>query len=60
MGAIKARVGLAGIGLEAYWEQFPGLEERLHGYVAHVAEKMAAMGVEVVNLGLVDTAARRS
>ena len=28
----RARVGVFGIGLEAYWEQFDGLEERLKGY----------------------------
>ena len=26
------RVGLFGIGLDAYWPQFAGLEERLKGY----------------------------
>jgi len=51
----KARVGLVGLGLEAYWPQFAGLEERLQGYVARVAEKLAGGGVEVVNLGLIDT-----
>jgi L-arabinose isomerase len=57
VGVIKARVGLAGIGLKAYWGQFAGLKERLRGYVARVGEKMVAMGVDVVNLGLIDTAA---
>jgi L-arabinose isomerase len=57
LSAIKARVGLAGIGLHAYWEQFPGLKERLEGYVARVGEKLATMRVDVVNLGLVDTTA---
>lgn len=28
----RARVGVFGIGLEAYWTQFPGLKERLNGY----------------------------
>jgi L-arabinose isomerase len=51
----KARVGLVGLGLEAYWAQFAGLEERLKGYVRRVAEKLTASGVEVVNLGLIDT-----
>ena len=51
----KARVGLVGLGLEAYWAQFGGLEARLQGYVGRVAEKLAATGVEVVNLGLIDT-----
>src|SRR5687767_7237891 len=48
------RVGLFGIGLEAYWPQFEGLEQRLRGYVDEVAEKLERPGVEVVNLGLID------
>lgn len=48
------RIGLFGIGLEAYWPQFPGLKERLEGYLSRVAEKIARPDVEVVNLGLVD------
>src|ERR1700734_1127340 len=58
MRTVKARVGLVGIGLEAYWEQFAGLKERLQGYVVRVAHKLSAMDVEVVNLGLIDTAAK--
>jgi len=54
----RARVGLAGLGLEAYWAQFAGLEARLSGYVNAVAEKVRAYGVEVVNLGLIDTPQR--
>jgi L-arabinose isomerase len=49
------RIGLFGIGLDAYWPQFAGLKERLEGYLACVAAKLALPGVEVVNLGLVDT-----
>jgi L-arabinose isomerase len=52
------RVGLCGIGLDAYWPQFAGLETRLKGYVAQVAARLARPGVEVVNLGLVDTPGR--
>lgn len=48
------RIGLFGIGLDAYWPQFAGLKERLEGYVARVAGKLERPGVEVVNLGLVD------
>jgi L-arabinose isomerase len=48
------RIGLFGIGLDAYWPQFVGLKERLEGYVARVAGKLERPGVEVVNLGLVD------
>jgi L-arabinose isomerase len=49
------RIGLFGIGLDTYWPQFPGLRERLEGYVARVAEKLKRPGVEVVDLGLVDS-----
>jgi L-arabinose isomerase len=51
----QLRAGLFGIGLDTYWEQFPGLEARLAGYTNRVAEKLAAPGVQVVNLGLIDT-----
>lgn len=49
------RVGLFGIGLEAYWPQFDGLKERLESYVAQVALKVARPGVEICNAGLVDS-----
>lgn len=52
------RIGLFGIGLDAYWPQFNGLKERLEGYIGRVAEKLARPGVEIVNLGLVDNAER--
>jgi L-arabinose isomerase len=52
------RAGLCGIGCQAYWSQFAGLEERLKGYVAQAAARLARPGVEVVNLGLVDTPQR--
>jgi len=51
----KASVGLMGIGLEAYWGQFPGLKERLEGYLSAMERKLAGDGVEVVNVGLVDS-----
>lgn len=52
------RVGLFGIGLAAYWSQFEGLEERLRGYVARVAKRLAGPGREIVNFGLVDSPER--
>lgn len=52
------RVGLCGIGLDAYWNQFSGLQQRLNGYLEHVSNSLARPGVEVVNLGLIDSAAR--
>jgi L-arabinose isomerase len=52
------RVGLFGIGLDAYWPQFAGLLERLTGYVEQVSNRLRRPGVEVVNLGLIDTPQR--
>lgn len=49
------RIGLFGIGLEAYWAQFPGLEDRLKGYLKRVENQLARPGVAIVNLGLIDT-----
>jgi L-arabinose isomerase len=49
------RIGLAGLGLEAYWSQFTGLEERLKGYLDQVQNKIATDSRAVVNLGLIDT-----
>ena len=49
------KVGLFGIGLEAYWPQFEGLEARLRGYLEVTAEQLARRDVQVVNLGLIDT-----
>lgn len=52
------RAGLCGIGLDAYWPQFAGLEDRLKGYVAQVGARLERPGVEVINLGLIDTPRR--
>ena len=49
------KIGLFGIGLDAYWPQFPGLKERLEGYLQRVQHKLEHPGVVVVNLGLIDT-----
>jgi L-arabinose isomerase len=51
----EPKIGLFGIGLEAYWPQFPGLEDRLKGYGQQVAQKLQQAGAQVVNLGLIDT-----
>jgi len=50
------KIGLFGIGLDTYWDQFEGLEDRLCGYVNVVANKLSAYDVEIVNLGLIDNA----
>lgn len=49
------RVGLFGVGLDTYWPQFAGLRERLSGYLQEVAQKLQKPGVQLINLGLVDT-----
>jgi L-arabinose isomerase len=49
------KVGLFGIGLDTYWPQFPGLQDRLIGYIERVARSLAGPQAEVVNLGLIDT-----
>jgi L-arabinose isomerase len=54
----QLKVGLFGIGLDAYWPQFPGLQERLIGFTEQVARKLESFGVRVVNLGLIDTPER--
>ena len=50
----KLKVGLFGIGLDTYWEQFDGLKERLESYIEIVSKKIGESGEEVVNLGLID------
>ncbi|WP_263379812.1 arabinose isomerase [Granulicella paludicola] len=52
------RVGLIGLGLEAYWSQFEGLEERLEGYLSEVEGKISDPARTIANLGLVDSPAK--
>src|ERR1700729_581644 len=49
------RVGLAGLGLDAYWTQFEGLEARLLGYLSEVERKIEEPNRRIFNLGLIDT-----
>ena len=49
------KIGLFGIGLNAYWEQFEGLKERLDAHVDVVYEKLKALCPQTLNLGLIDT-----
>ncbi|WP_193345390.1 arabinose isomerase [Jannaschia sp. CCS1] len=55
IAANTLKVGLFGIGLDAYWPQFEGLEDRLKSYVGLVEGKLSRDDVDVVNLGLIDT-----
>ena len=48
------KVGLFGVGLDTYWDQFDGLLENLLGYQKQIKEKIEDFGVEVIDAGLVD------
>lgn len=54
MSAHQLKIGLFGIGLDAYWDQFSGLKDRLEGYLSDVNNKIAEIHPHVVNLGLID------
>lgn len=56
MNAHQLKIGLFGIGLDTYWEQFDGLKSRLEGYLSIVENNLKAICPQIVNLGLVDTA----
>jgi L-arabinose isomerase len=49
------RIGLFSIGLSAYWEQFPGLRERLLSYNRQIEEMLSERCADVVNLGMIDS-----
>jgi L-arabinose isomerase len=52
----QVKIGIFGIGLQAYWDQFPGLKERLEGYQRDVEQRLRALGADVISAGLGDTA----
>ena len=49
------KIGLFGIGLDTYWDQFDGLLERLKAYQKQIADKAEEFGAEVVDAGLIDS-----
>ena len=49
------KVGLFGIGLDAYWPQFSGLKQRLEGYLGVVENQLKRPEIDIINLGLIDT-----
>lgn len=51
----KLAVGLFGIGLETYWDQFPGLLPRLTDYQKRIADRLQRAAGGVVNAGMVDS-----
>jgi L-arabinose isomerase len=48
------KIGLFSIGLDTYWDQFDGLLDNLNGYHAEIHDRIGAMGVEVIDAGMVD------
>lgn len=50
----KPRIGIYTMGLKCYWNQFPGLHDRMLLYGSFIAEKVKAMNAEVFFYGLVD------
>ena len=52
--AARPRIGLYSVGLAAYWDQFPGLRERLTAYGRAIEARLSAWG-DVHNVGLVDS-----
>jgi len=48
------KIGLFGVGLDAYWSQFEGLRDRLDAYLKIVEQKLSAFHPFIVNAGLVD------
>lgn len=49
------KVGVFAIGLDAYWPQFEGLENRLKDAAGQVARRLGRPDIEVVDLGMIDT-----
>jgi len=47
-------IGLFGIGLEEYWNQFSGLQERLTNNLLYIQQRLEKTHPRVLNLGLVD------
>ncbi|HSM48806.1 MAG TPA: hypothetical protein VK872_13380, partial [Draconibacterium sp.] len=56
----KVRIGLFGIGLDTYWNQFEGLRDNLKKYQSQIKEKMESFGAEVIDAGMVDNPEKAS
>ena len=49
------KIGLFGIGLNTYWEQFDGLQDRLKNYQQQIKIRLETYGATVIDAGLVDS-----
>ena len=50
----SAKIGVFGCGCWFYWQQFPGLKERLIEHQTYFEERLRAAGMTIVSGGLVD------
>lgn len=51
----KINIGLIGVGLDTYWNQFAGLKNRLETYQQEIADNMAKFNATVINVGITQT-----
>jgi L-arabinose isomerase len=51
----RIKIGVYGIGLDTYWPQFEGLEDRLKGYLSQVEGIIDSEKCDIVSGGLIDT-----
>lgn len=49
------KAGIFSIGLDTYWPQFDGLLDNLKGYHGVIRDRLAGMGLELVDAGMVDS-----
>jgi L-arabinose isomerase len=54
------KAGIFSIGLDTYWSQFDGLLDNLSGYHAQIRDRIAGMGIELVDAGMVDNPEKAS
>ncbi|MHB0858907.1 MAG: L-arabinose isomerase family protein [Anaerolineae bacterium] len=54
----SVRIGVFGCGCWFYWDQFPGLKERLIAHQRTFEDRLRTFDVEVISQGLVDTPQR--
>jgi L-arabinose isomerase len=43
------KIGLFGVGLDTYWPQFKGLQERLVGYQQEITGQLKDFGADIVD-----------
>jgi L-arabinose isomerase len=54
----RIKLGLYGVGLDTYWNQFEGLLDALKGFQSQISAKLSDMGCQIVDAGMVDTPAK--